>query len=516
MRNDQIAVSVVKPEEKPRTFERVEASSDSLISQARTLGDFPDIGAEYLSMPPSPGRGHSRGAADSRHEKALPTGRELFERLWVKNDPRGHGGDGLGPVFNGQSCVACHNLGGSGGAGTVGSNIEIATATDSFNGGACYSYSFSMDFGAGRFESRIGGGSQESSGRLQAAGARFLSGIHPGFRDSNSVVLHRFGTDPAYHAWRESVPGQHRSVVIQSSERNPPALFGSGLIDAIPDEAIEAAAKRKISWSAQVNGRVSRLKDGRVGRFGWKAQTATLAEFVRSAAAGEIGLEIPDRHQAADPRTPGVAAVGLDMNEGECDDLVEYVRSLSIPMAIKPADQKRSAQFKAGEAAFKSIGCAVCHMPKLGEVDGIYSDLLLHDMGPQLADADAYTVFAGDQLEAKDLAIAGRASYQKPSIISRMANAAALGNARFCPLHARRTSRHHFPGDHAACRRRCDGGAALYRVISPTEATNRDVSDVACSSTRDGSLITIRNGDCSNIGENVAVLQHEDDKRSLA
>ena len=47
-------------------------------------------------------------------------------------------------------------------------------------------------------------------------------------------------------------------------------------------------------------------------------------------------------------------------------------------------------------------------MPKLGEVDGIYSDLLLHDMGPQLADADAYTVFAGDQLEAKDLAIAGR------------------------------------------------------------------------------------------------------------
>ena len=96
------------------------------------------------------------------------------------------------------------------------------------------------------------------------------------------------------------------------------------------------------------------------------------------------------------------------MNECECDALVEYVRSLSIPMAIKPADQKQSAQFKAGEAAFKSIGFAVCHMPKLGEVDGIYSDLLLHDMGPQLADADAYTVFAGDQLEAKDLAIAGR------------------------------------------------------------------------------------------------------------
>ena len=223
-------------------------------------------------MPLSPGASHSQEIVNKLSNQAPTTGRELFERLWVKNDPRGHGGDGLGPVFNGQSCVACHNLGGSGGAGTVGSNIEIATATGSFNGGACYSYSFSTDFGTGRFESRISSGSQESSGRLQAAGARFLSGIHPGFRDSNSVVLHRFGTDPTYHAWRESVPGQHRSVVIQSSERNPPALFGSGLIDAIPDEAIEAAAKRKISGSAQVNGRVSRLKDGRVGRFGWKGK----------------------------------------------------------------------------------------------------------------------------------------------------------------------------------------------------------------------------------------------------
>ena len=49
---------------------------------------------------------------------------------------------------------------------------------------------------------------------------------------------------------------------------------------------------------------MSRLKDGRIGRFGWKAQTATLEEFVLSAAAGEMGLEVPGRHQAADPRFP--------------------------------------------------------------------------------------------------------------------------------------------------------------------------------------------------------------------
>ena len=153
---------------------------------------------------------------------------------------------------------------------------------------------------------------------------------------------------------------------------------------------------------------MSRLKDGRIGRFGWKAQTATLEEFVLSAAAGEIGLEVPGRHQAADPRLPGLAAKGLDMDKGECDDLVDYVRSLPAPVAITPAADKDSAPIKAGESTFKSIGCAGCHIPKLGQVEGIYSDLLLHDMGPQLGDSDTYTVFVGEPSRAGGPAVTDR------------------------------------------------------------------------------------------------------------
>ena len=259
-----------------------------------------------------------------------------------------------------------------------------------------YSYSFSMDFGTGRFEYRMGGAPQSPSQSQSRIDSRLLTAIHPGFQDARSVVLHRYGTDPTYNAWRESVPGRHGLISVRSSERNPPALFGAGLIDAIPDEAIEAAARRKSSGSASVKGRVSRLKDGRIGRFGWKAQTATLEDFVLSAAAGEIGLEVPGRHQAADPRLPGLAATGLDMDQEECNLLIDYVRNLPVPVATKAADDKDAAQIKAGETTFKSIGCANCHLPKLGDVDGIYSDLLLHDMGPQLADADTYTVFAGE------------------------------------------------------------------------------------------------------------------------
>jgi CxxC motif-containing protein (DUF1111 family) len=376
----------------------VGASKESeLAPTPNPLRDGPSLDRGDRSLlPASSDRSLSLNGVDRSPETSLRLGRELFERVWVKNDARSHGGDGLGPVFNGSSCVACHNLGGSGGAGAVDKNIEIVTATDSQVNYMGYGYSFSMDFGAGRFEYRIGGVPQSKSPLQNRIDPRHLTAIHPGFQGARSVMLHRFGVDPTYSAWSESVPGRHGLISVQSSERNPPALFGAGRIDSIPDEAIEAAARRKTAGSLGVKGRVSRLKDGRIGRFGWKAQTASLEDFVLSAAAGEMGLEVPGRRQAADPRQPGFAPTGFDMNREECNLLIDYVRNLAVPVVKRSADDKEATQTKAGEATFKSIGCANCHLPKLGQAEGIYSDLLLHDMGAQLADADTYTVFSGE------------------------------------------------------------------------------------------------------------------------
>jgi CxxC motif-containing protein (DUF1111 family) len=225
--------------------------------------------------------------------------------------------------------------------------------------------------------------------------------VHPGFVDSPSVVLHRFGTDLGYVAWRQALPGRHGAVEVRVSERNPTPLFGAGLIDAIPDGAIEAAARVRRGGSL-VQGRMSRPERGRIGRFGWKAQTATLEGFVRAAAATELGLEVPGRHQANDPRAPGLPAPGPDLDQAECDSLVAYVRGLPAPLARGPEDETDKARIRAGSATFKSIGCAQCHLPKLGEVVGIYSDLLLHDMGPDLADTASYSVFIGSQAGAGD------------------------------------------------------------------------------------------------------------------
>jgi CxxC motif-containing protein (DUF1111 family) len=361
-------------------------------------------------------------APQAKEARRIAQGRDLFNREWTPNDRRSHGGDGLGPVYNERSCVGCHHQGPSnGGGGSAGTNIEIMTAVPSgsnngnFASSPGFYYAFSFNYGPGGFEYHFGDPSQlqgqaraarrpaaaRANANANATNVAALVRIHPGFRDAPGVVLHRYGNDADYRVWREWVLGQHGTIAVRSSQRNPTPLFGVGLIDSIPEEAIEAAARRKHPNSPQVNGRVGRLADGRIGRFGWKAQIATLREFVLQAAAVEMGLEVPGHAQAGDPRIPPIKAPGLDLDRAECDALTAYVRSLPPPKVERPANARETKALKAGKSLFKSIGCADCHVEKLGSAEGIYSDLLLHAMAPDLADTPSYGAFlAGADAQA--------------------------------------------------------------------------------------------------------------------
>jgi CxxC motif-containing protein (DUF1111 family) len=184
-----------------------------------------------------------------------------------------------------------------------------------------------------------------------------------------------------------------------SSERNATPLFGAGLIDAIDAREIEAAAveQDRSAGSSEIRGRVSRLPDGRVGRFGWKGQMASLDDFVLNACAVELGLEVPDHPQAIDPLAPEEPRTGgLDLTGRDCAALTAYVASLPAPIERAPAGKQEAARIAEGRDRFASIGCAACHRPKLGQVAGIYSDLLLHDMGPGLGDSGSYGVSSPD------------------------------------------------------------------------------------------------------------------------
>ncbi len=323
---------------------------------------------------------------------AVERGRELFAREWLPRDGRSKEGDGLGPVYNERSCLGCHHLGGPGGASGADKNIEIVTAGSAEAGNDVGAfYAFGMSFGTAGFQYKFT--TNPGPAHPVSLNRADLAQIHAGFRSATSVVLHRYGPDPDYRRWRESVPGPHGLILVRSSQRNPTPLFGTGLIDEIPDDAIEAAARRRFAGWPDIRGRVSRLADGRIGRFGWKAQAATLEEFVASAASVEMGLEVPGHHQASDPRFPALTPPGLDLDADDVSALVDYVRSLPPPSRYEPDENHEAQVIRAGGQVFKTAGCATCHVPRLGEVEGIYSDLLLHDMSPQLGDTSAYGIF---------------------------------------------------------------------------------------------------------------------------
>ena len=133
--------------------------------------------------------------------------------------------------------------------------------------------------------------------------------VHPGLRHATSAVFHRSGVDPRYERWRSDLKARipADSAVdlfgtrVSISRRNPPPLFGAGMIGALPDEVfVEAAAREPVA----TRGRVSRMEDGRIGRFGWKAQVATLGEFVLSACATSWAWRSPAIISPLPPSNP--------------------------------------------------------------------------------------------------------------------------------------------------------------------------------------------------------------------
>jgi CxxC motif-containing protein (DUF1111 family) len=379
--------------------------------------------------------------ADAPASERQAEGRELFLREWMPRDSRSHGGDGLGPVYNDTSCVACHNAGGPGGGGPKSKNVDIISAFPNRRMAP-----FSASEPAGFFVKALTALTGIESPRPARPGAptkpdtRELIKAHAGFRTARSVVLHRFGIEPGYQAWRQSMLGlgqfgvptpagmilgqvsqaqqeidrikmlhqfpenmNNRQQIgpfsLVRSQRNATALFGAGLIDAIGDEVLEAAAQVGHPERPEIAGRLSRQKDGTIGRFGWKAQTPHLDNFVRTACAVELGLEVPGHRQGGLPQAPEAKAAGLDLTDQQCTSLLAFVGSLPKPLQLMPSSASERATVASGRAHFDRVGCAACHRQKLGEVDGIYSDLLLHDMGADLGDTGAYGVFVPDSSE---------------------------------------------------------------------------------------------------------------------
>lgn len=179
---------------------------------------------------------------------------------------------------------------------------------------------------------------------------------------------------------------------LLKTPRLPPAVFGRGYLEAIRDADIERLAALASTRSGSERGRIHRLKDGRIGRFGVKARVATLAGFAADALSGDMGLSSPTKPEEP-PGPEGLrddAKPGVDFTAEQVDLLGHYLRGLALP--------DRRVVSERGRASFAAARCDVCHVPAyttdpkypLAALAGIraevYTDLLLHDMGEALTD----------------------------------------------------------------------------------------------------------------------------------
>jgi CxxC motif-containing protein (DUF1111 family) len=258
---------------------------------------------------------------------------------------------GLGPLFNAESCSACHAEPASGGGGEI---VEVH-ATAFAEDGTC-------------------------DPLLDAGGPVYQQRVTAVLRDALDI---------------EEEPIQSRATA--QAIRTTPDVLGFGLLDAVPEETILALADPDDRDGDGVSGRVNRFLDGRVGRFGRKVFIPTLREFNEGAFLIEQGITTP-----ANPMEGSVAGVPLpggvdptpdpEIDQVAIDSTDAFVRFLAPPSARPlPRSGRR------GRGIFRTIGCADCHVPTLKtghhlvhalsyrHVDA-YTDLLLHDMGPELAD----------------------------------------------------------------------------------------------------------------------------------
>lgn len=227
---------------------------------------------------------------------------------------------GLGPVFNGDACRSCH------------------------------------------FDPVIGG-----------AGPPGVDVMRQDVASDGNTVLPRHATS--------SVRPEPNPGTSFFERRQTPTTLGLGRLEEIPRDAIEENADPLDSDGDGVAGRAHVLPDGRLGRFGWKADVPSIREFTRDALSIELGLTVPeepgftfgrtiDDDQTADP----------EVDSDAIDALTAFIRLLAPPPRIR-VDAELEDE---GEAVFGRIGCATCHRPTWETPDGsevhAYTDLLLHTM----------------------------------------------------------------------------------------------------------------------------------------
>lgn len=328
-------------------------------------------------------------------------GNGVFRKVWVSAPSSTTSSDGLGPLFNARACQRCHLKDGRGHPPEPGPHDPALTMA------------FGISVKDGQEERPDPAyGEQVQTFAIQGHRAEAQIGLSyepkpVTFADGTVVTLQR-------PRWRLKGlafgPADGRANI---SPRIAPQMIGMGLLEAIDEKDILARADPEDRDGDGVTGRAKWVSDpatGRrvPGRFGWKADQPTVAGQAAGAFSKDIGISTPlrpapygdctarQRHCREAPHG-GEDGGTIEADRKLFDLVVFYSRNLAVPARRALGD----AKVLAGKKLFYEAGCTACHRPKYVtrrladrpeqsfQLIWPYTDLLLHDMGPDLADGRA-------------------------------------------------------------------------------------------------------------------------------
>jgi CxxC motif-containing protein (DUF1111 family) len=352
---------------------------------------------------------HFELTLDAAAIERFKLGNALFKKLWVSAPSSTQASDGLGPLFNARSCQTCHLHDGRG------------HPPEGESPSASFFFRLARTPQTAAEKDEIA-----SYKRLNfpdpVYGAQFQDLAVPGLAGEGTVGV-TYESRPVVLAGGETVELRVPHYAVNKlnygpldpattlSPRIAQSLPGMGLLEAIPESEILAHADADDKNGDGISGRANFVREERtgklmLGRFGWKAQNPTVRDQAASALSGDIGISSPDRPDPYGDCTAAETAcrkmpngVQARLGDTEAPDpildlLTAYTQSVAVPERRDEGDP----QVLAGKAQFYKAGCADCHTPKFVTGRNVtdqqhafqliwpYSDLLLHDMGADLAD----------------------------------------------------------------------------------------------------------------------------------
>lgn len=346
------------------------------------------------------------------HRMAFNLGKSIFEKIWVSSPASTKASDGLGPLFNARSCQRCHVNNGRGHVPEQDWPLDTAVSMFLRLSIPAQNAQQQAALNSGKIsaipEPTYGNQLQDfavtglvAEGHLKVRYQERLIALSDGEVTSLRV--------PRYTIADLGYGDLHPQTMI--SPRIAPPMIGLGLLEAISEEDLLSLEDPDDRNNDGVSGRANRVWDVasqsvQIGRFGWKAGNPNLNQQNSTAFAGDIGLSnalIPkengdctanQRACLGAPHGNSPHLENLEVSSEMSAMVAFYTQNIAVPHRRNVSDPR----VLAGKSVFYKTGCVQCHVPSYktaqndrlstlsGQVIWPYTDLLLHDMGPGLAD----------------------------------------------------------------------------------------------------------------------------------